>query len=395
MRAMVRPRRFILFGVAIAVLSLVGLVGVVVSLPEISRAQSPPSIAAAEVTATLAALRPPKRPRPVIGIIGINDATETTDYLMPYGILRRANVADVLLLSTQPGPVSLFPSLKVQPNATIADFDAMHPAGADYVIVPAMSRDDDPVALEWIRAQADRGAIIIGICAGAKVVAAGGLLDGRKATTHWYFLDGLLEQHPTIQYVPNRRLVVDRGVATTTGITASMPMMLTLIEAIAGHDKAHAVASELGVAQWDARHDSEAFKLTRPFATTAVSNMLAFWRREHIGVELEPGVDEVSLALVADAWSRTYRSRVVALARTTDSVLTRGGIRVLPDSSHLGLGQLACTWRRLRPRGQRRPWMEPWTISRNGTARTQPTSSRRNSNTQGSLAQRRPEGRDE
>ena len=50
-----------------------------------------------------AALKPPKRQRPLIAIIGINDATEVTDYLMPYGILRRADVADVVVLATGAG----------------------------------------------------------------------------------------------------------------------------------------------------------------------------------------------------------------------------------------------------------------------------------------------------
>jgi transcriptional regulator GlxA family with amidase domain len=67
------------------------------------------------------------------------------------------------------------------------------------------------------------------------------LLDGKRATTHWYYLKELRGEHPTIRYVADRRLVVDGAVATTTGITASMPMSLTLIEAIAGRDKAQAV----------------------------------------------------------------------------------------------------------------------------------------------------------
>ena len=324
-------RAFIWTGFGIAALGLMGFGGWLLSLPAAPASAAAPPIANEEAAATLAALKPPKRQRPLIAIIGINDATETTDYLVPYGILRRADVADVMALATQPGPVTLFPVLKVEPQATVAQFDAAHPAGADYVIVPAMTRDDDPAALAWIRAQAARGAIIIGICAGAKVVAAAGLLDGRQATTHWYNLSEMLGRHPAIRYAPNRRLVVDRGVATTTGITASIPMMLTLIEAIAGRDKAEATARDLGLAQWDARHDSAAFKLTRPFAMTVLGNTLAFWNRERLGIALAPGIDEVSLALVADAWSRTYRSRVVSLARSADPVPTRGGIRLLRD----------------------------------------------------------------
>src|SRR5215213_5480011 len=158
--------------------------GWILSLPTPSSVAVPPAIAQDERDAMIAALKPPKRQRPLIAIIGINDATETTDYLMPYGILRRADVADVMTLATAPGPMTLYPTLKVEPQATIAEFDAQHPDGADYVIVPAMSRDDDPVALQWIAAQAKSGARIIGVCAGAKVVAEAGLLDdnGRRPT---------------------------------------------------------------------------------------------------------------------------------------------------------------------------------------------------------------------
>jgi hypothetical protein len=136
--------------------------------------------------------------------------------------------------------------------------------------------------------------------------------------------------------VTDRRLVVDRGVATTTGITASMPMALTMIEAIAGREKAEAVGREIGLAQWDARHDSDAFTFNRPFALTAIRNTAAFWSRERLGMELTPGVDEVSLALVTDAWSRTYRSRALTFSRTSET-LTRNGVRVIPD-------RIAASW---------------------------------------------------
>jgi putative intracellular protease/amidase len=321
----------------------------ILSLPSSSAATSRPPVAQDEADAMRAALKP-RRSRPLIAIIGINDATETTDYVMPYGILRRADVADVVALATGPGPVKLYPALTVEPDATIADFDARHPQGADYVIVPAMSRDDDPAALAWIRAQAAKGAMVIGVCAGAKVVGEAGLLDGKRATTHWYYLKELRKEHPSIRYVADRRLVVDHGVATTTGISASMPMSLILIEAIAGRGKAEDVARSLGLTHWDERHDSSAFKFTRPFALTAIVNTLAFWNREQFGIELVRGIDEVSLALVADAWSRTYRSRAVTLARTADAQPTLSGLRVLPDRVATEKSGL-----RLRPIGDRKP----------------------------------------
>ena len=309
----------------------------ILTLPPAPAFAGAPPIALEEADATIAALRPPKRARPLIAIVGINDSSETTDYLMPYGILKRADVADVVALATQLGPVTLFPALTVEPQATVADFDAQHAEGADYVIVPAMSRDDDPAVLQWINSQAGKGAVIIGVCAGAKVVGNTGLLDGKRATTHWYYLRELRDKHPAIHYVRDRRLVVDRGVATTTGITASMPMSLTLIEAIAGRDRAEAVSRDLGLTHWDARHDSDAFQFTRAFALTAIRNTLVSWNQEQLGIELAPGVDEVSLALIADAWSRTYRSRAVTFAGTAGAQQTRNGLRMLPH-------QVAASW---------------------------------------------------
>ncbi|KRW94656.1 DJ-1/PfpI family protein [Paracoccus sp. MKU1] len=313
----------------LALLSAAGFGIWIASLPPASADLTPPQVPQAETDALLAALEPPKRARPLVAIVGLNDATETTDYLLPYGILKRADVADVVSLATEPGPVRLFPALSVQPDATIAAFDAAHPQGADYVIVPAMSRDDDPAVIAWLRDQVGKGAVIVGICAGAKVVGAAGLLNGKRAVTHWYYLDEMRKIDPTISHVPDRRMVADEGVVTTTGITASMPMMLTLIEAIGGRAKAEAIARDLGIAAWDARHASGAFALTRPFAATVLANRLAFWNHEELGIALAPGMDEISLALAADAWSRTYRSKVTTYA-ASGMVGTRSGIRLIP-----------------------------------------------------------------
>ena len=269
-------KSFIRGGVCLVILSVAGFGGWIVSLPAATAEVEAPPVPQAEADGMLAALRPAGRERPLVTVIGINDATETTDYLMPTGILRRAGVADVTLLATGPGPVQIYPALKVEPDATIAEFDADHPEGADYVVVPQMEPHDDPAALAWIRSQSDKGAIVIGVCGGATVVGAAGLLDGKRATTHWYYRGRLRDESPTARYVADRRLVVDGTVATTTGITASMPMMLALTEAIAGRAKAKAVARDLGVTDWDAampatRSASTARSPRRYWATCSLS----------------------------------------------------------------------------------------------------------------------------
>lgn len=319
--------------VAVPAIALLGFASWLAFLPAPPPGRPPPPIPKPESRATLAALAPRTGARPLIAVVGRNDATETTDYLMTTAILRRADVADVVMLATDPGAVTLYPALRVLPDATIARFDAAHPEGADYVVVPAMRPTDDPRVLRWLRAQAARGAIIVAVCAGARVAADAGLLDGRRATTHWFYLRRMLDAHPAIRYVPDRRFVVDRGVATTAGISASMPAMLTLVEAIAGRTKVREVADGLGVDHWDARHTSAMFAFDRRFAATVTGNVLAFWSRDELGIALHPGMDEVALALVADAWSRTYRSRAVAYSGSTGPVSGRDGIRILPDAA--------------------------------------------------------------
>jgi putative intracellular protease/amidase len=254
---------------------------------------------------------------------------ETTDFLIPFGVLTRSRVADVRALGVREGPVRLMPALSIVPQATLAGFDAEHPDGADYVVVPAMHEQDAEI-VAWLRKQAATGATIVGVCEGVKLLGAAGLLDGRRATTHWHAIDALQRAHLTMVRESDRRYVVDRGVATTTGVTASLPVSLALVEAIAGAERARVLATELGVENYDARHNSAAFGLSARHAVTAAQNWLAFWGHETVGVQIDDGVDEIALAFVADAFSRTYRSRAVTVA-TRPRIRTLGGIEIVVD----------------------------------------------------------------
>ena len=279
----------------------------------------------------LEGLKPPKRQRPVIAIIGANSGAETTDYLIPYGVLKRANIADVYALGTQAGPVKLMPALTIQPDSSSSQFDTKYPQGADYVIVPAMHNANDPVVVDWVAQQAQKGAIIVGICAGAKVLGNAGLLENRQATTHWYDLKSVQQNNPSMNYISNKRYVLDDKVATTTGVTASLPISLTLVEAIAGSLHAQKVAAELGVDRWNDEHDSTAFKSSGRFYATGAINYLSFWNHETLHLPIENGVDEIALALTADAWSRTYRSKVRTYNLQDEKVISHSGISIIPD----------------------------------------------------------------
>jgi len=233
------------------------------------------------------------REKPVIAIVGENHLTELTDYVVPYGILAESGVAQVLAIATQAGPIRMFPSLKVVPQATITEFDRQFPEGADYVVVPAVSRSKDPILLAWINQQAGRGATIIGICDGVWVRANAGLLDGKQAVGHWFSMTRLGKKFPTTQWLRNMRYVGDGNIITTTGVSASIPVSIALVEAIAGRDRAVELAQRIGVQSWGTEHQSEQFKLRASDVFTAVINWLSFWSHETIGISVSDKFDEL------------------------------------------------------------------------------------------------------
>lgn len=282
---------------------------------------------------TIAALRPPKRRRPLVAIVADNRGCETTDLMIPYGVLRRSGLADVAVIAPDVRPIAMMPALSIQPQSTLDAFDLLHPDGADYVIVPAFHHDDrsGPI-LDWLRGQAASHATVIGICEGAKVLGRAGLLDGRRATTHWYAASPLRRRHPTMQWVPDRRYVVDRGIATTTGVTASLPLSLALVEAIGGPRPAAELSAQLGVNAYDAAHRSDRFGLTAQWLLRLAGNSAAVWNHETIGVPLADGADDIVLGLTADAWSRTYRSKIVTIG-TGGAIKTRDGLTIPMDRS--------------------------------------------------------------
>lgn len=272
------------------------------------------------------------RERPVIAVVGFNAGTEVTDYVVPYGVLAESRVAEVVALGTGDGPIQMKPALRFSPQSSIKGFDGRYPDGADYVIVPNVYEgENDPALREWLRAQAEKGATIVGICDGVPTLANAGLLIGRRATTHWRTIDRLERKHPETRWVKNRRYVADGRIITTSGVSASIPISMALIEAIAGRARAEEVGKRLGVTEWSALHNSEQFSLTPRHLLTVLGNKAMFWRHEALGVEVRPDIDEIRLALVADAYGRTRRTQAFAVAASNEPIATRRGLTLLPD----------------------------------------------------------------
>lgn len=282
---------------------------------------------------TLVAIGEARAEDRTIVVVAQNGGTEVTDFLVPYGVLSRAEVGDVRAVSTESGPVYLWPGLTIEADETVDEFDARKPGGADLVIIPAVLDHDDQVLIEWLRAQSAKGAMLVSICDGALVLARTGLLDGRRATGHWYTRDVRQEDFPEVLWQENTRYVRDGNVATSAGVSASLPISLHLVEMLEGKARAETLAAELSLEGFGAEHNSEEFVLGAGRIWVAARNFLFGWPRDDYALVLSDGMDEIALAFAVDMFARTYRSQAVPVAR--DAVRALSGLTVLPDQPEL------------------------------------------------------------
>ncbi|MEU6880458.1 helix-turn-helix domain-containing protein [Streptomyces sp. NPDC046712] len=143
-----------------------------------------------------------------------------------------------------PGPVR-FGRFQLEPDRGLDQLPY-----ADMVIVPGWADvDQDPPAdlVDAVRAAHDAGARVASLCTGAFVLAAAGLLDGRRATTHWAHTRVLAARHPRVEVDPDVLYVDNGSVLTSAGKAAAMDLCLHLVRLDHGSAVANTVARSLVV----------------------------------------------------------------------------------------------------------------------------------------------------
>lgn len=166
-----------------------------------------------------------------------------------FGIDRSDIVApwyELRLCAAEPGPILTTAGLQVH---TPYGLDEL--VQADTVLVPACARaaqlDAPPPLLEALRAAHRRGCRIASICTGAYVLAAAGLLDGRRATTHWMNAADFAGRYPAVRFDPNVLYVDDGDILTSAGTGAGIDLCLHLVRLDHGTAAASEVARRMVV----------------------------------------------------------------------------------------------------------------------------------------------------
>lgn len=129
---------------------------------------------------------------------------------------------------------------------------AFKPASVDTLIVPgsphmAAVLDRSATLVKWLKRASGAARRTASVCSGAFLLAATGLLDHKRATTHWLMFDMMTERFPDVEIDRDAIFVQQGAVWTSAGVTAGIDLALALVEADCGHDVAMEVARELVV----------------------------------------------------------------------------------------------------------------------------------------------------
>jgi transcriptional regulator GlxA family with amidase domain len=152
---------------------------------------------------------------------------------------------EIRTLSAGGAPVRTSSGLRITPDGSLREA----PRAIDTLIVPggagARYASGDTALLDWIATSSSRATRTASVCTGAFILAAAGLLDGRRATTHWASAAALARLHPNVVVDPEPIFVRDGRIWTSAGVTAGMDLALALVEQDHDRDAALTIARHL------------------------------------------------------------------------------------------------------------------------------------------------------
>ncbi|WP_019961131.1 helix-turn-helix domain-containing protein [Woodsholea maritima] len=163
-----------------------------------------------------------------------------------FGLDRREDVGRRLyefsLVSAEPQVTCSITGIQLSGLKPLSTLD-----GADLILIPSWSRKGDtaPAILNALIRAHQRGAVVASICSGAFLLAEASLLKGRRATTHWKFLDDLTLADPRTRIEPNVLYVDEGDILTSAGSAAGLDLCLHLVRRDYGPDIANMIAQRL------------------------------------------------------------------------------------------------------------------------------------------------------
>jgi transcriptional regulator GlxA family with amidase domain len=216
-------------------------------------------------------------------------------------------------IAVTPGPVRSSSGVEwlargIKPSAAISTLIVVGGAGVQ-------EASQCPKTLAFVRGMAKRGIRVASVCSGAYVLAEAGLLDGRRATTHWGRTRDFLSKYPNVKLEADQIFVRDGDIWSSAGISAGIDLALALVAEDYGDEIARETARQLVLYHRRSGGQSQFSSLLELKAPTGRFGPLLAWAREHLDAPLT--VED--LAEQAGMSSRHFARAFIAETGTTPS----------------------------------------------------------------------------
>ncbi|GAA0965025.1 hypothetical protein GCM10009555_003520 [Acrocarpospora macrocephala] len=186
--------------------------------------------------------------KPTVALLVGGSGANVADLLGPYEVLAGTGRFNTYVVSAGSRLVPLTGGLDIVPDLTFAELGRLlgeRRDKLDAVVIPAL-QPPAPAEFDsinaWLRQQSAAGTLTVSVCAGARTLAATGLLDGRPATSHWTRLAGLRDDFPDVNWISGERYVDDGNVITTAGVLSGTDGALRIVERLVDMDTAREAA---------------------------------------------------------------------------------------------------------------------------------------------------------
>lgn len=241
----------------------------------------------------------------VLDVVGPLEVLTGAKYFLPEG----PAPYEVTVVAQAPGPVTTTSGLSI--NADLG-FDTAHgdPSEIDTLIISGGHGTtralEDPALMAYVRTAAARARRVVSICTGAMILAETGLLDHRRATTHWWWCPILEARYPLVTVDRDAIFVRDGHVWTSAGVTAGMDLALSLVEMDWGHAVALQVAryNVMFMMRPGGQSQFSAHLVAQKAKDPAINDTL-----DHILAHLEGNLTVTALAARAFLSERTFARR--------------------------------------------------------------------------------------
>ncbi|MFJ4617230.1 GlxA family transcriptional regulator [Streptomyces sp. NPDC088812] len=232
--------------------------------------------------------------------------TDRTDRGAPAFDLRRVAVDTTT-------PIPMRGGFALHPDRTLAWLSR-----ADLVLVPGLDDHRTPApppVLDALRRAHSRGTTVAALCGGAFTLAQAGLLDGRRAVTHWNLVDLLRTHHPRVTVVPDALFIEDGNIWTAAGTAAGIDLCLHLVRTAHGAEAAATIARSMVTAPF--RTGSQAQFIEHPTPSTDRDADTLAAVREHALRHLDEPLTVAALAVRAGMSPRSFARHFTAETGTT------------------------------------------------------------------------------